>query len=211
MARRQPPPGHQGHHWGCIGGKKQLRTRETAHAPRYSATQDRPKKRNSGFYHFRPTRILRGVGCKVSAWDRAVLVATEGLLGNKWVGEGVETGAKTRSWATAAEWSRPPPDAAPWATAGAGGSRPRTSALAAGSRRPRTTAGYSCRTPRRRTSAARAGSPEFLNPESTTGPSSAPILTTLRTGSQRVSPGPGSSPARANGAPRVGQGPPDVP
>ena len=59
--------------------------------------------------------------------------------------------------------------------------------------------------------AARAGSPEFLNPESTTGPSSAPILTTLRTGSQRVSPGPGSSPARANGAPRVGQGPPDVP
>ena len=157
------------------------------------------------------TRILRGVGCKVSAWDRAVLVATEGLLGNKWVGEGVETGAKTRSWATAAEWSRPPPDAAPWATAGAGGSRPRTSALAAGSRRPRTTAGYSCRTPRRRTSAARAGSPEFLNPESTTGPSSAPILTTLRTGSQRVSPGPGSSPARANGAPQVGQGPPDVP
>ena len=59
--------------------------------------------------------------------------------------------------------------------------------------------------------AARAGSPEFLNPESTTGPSSAPILTTLRTGSQRVSPGPGSSPARANGAPQVGQGPPDVP
>ena len=39
----------------------------------------------------------------------------------------------------------------------------------------------------------------------------APILTSLRTGSQRVSPGPGSSPARANGAPRVGQGPPDVP
>ena len=39
----------------------------------------------------------------------------------------------------------------------------------------------------------------------------APILTTLRTGSQRVSPGPGSSPARANGAPQVGQGPPDVP
>ena len=59
--------------------------------------------------------------------------------------------------------------------------------------------------------AARAGSPEFLNPESTTGPSSAPILTSLRTGSQRVSPGPGSSPARANGAPQVGQGPPDVP
>ena len=53
--------------------------------------------------------------------------------------------------------------------------------------------------------------PEFLNPESTTGQSSAPILTTLRTGSQRVSPGPGSSPARANGAPQVGQGPPDVP
>ena len=54
LARRQPLPGRQGHHWGCTGGKKQLRTRETAHAPRYSATQDRPKKRNSGFYHFRP-------------------------------------------------------------------------------------------------------------------------------------------------------------
>ena len=60
------------------------------------------------------------MGCKVSAWDRAVLVATEGLLGNKWVGEGVETGAKTRSWATAVEWSRPPLDTAPWATAGVG-------------------------------------------------------------------------------------------
>ena len=53
--------------------------------------------------------------------------------------------------------------------------------------------------------------PEFSIPRAQRGPSSAPILTTLRTGSQRVSPGPGSSPARANGAPRVGQGPPDVP
>ena len=43
-------------------------------------------------------------------------------------------------------------------------------------------------------------------PERTTGPSSAPILTTLRTGSQRVSPEPGSTPARANGARRRAAG-----
>ena len=30
-------------------------------------------------------------------------------------------------------------------------------------------------------------------------------------GAREREPGPGSSPARANGAPRVGQGPPDVP
>ena len=39
---------------------------------------------------------------------RAVLVATEGLLGNKWVGEGVETGAKTRSGAAAGAESAAP-------------------------------------------------------------------------------------------------------
>ena len=32
-----------------------------------------------------------------------------------------------------------------------------------------------------------------------------------RRGAREREPGPGSSPARANGAPRVGQGPPDVP
>ena len=35
--------------------------------------------------------------------------------------------------------------------------------------------------------------------------------TTWRQGAREREPGPGSSPARANGAPRVGQGPPDVP
>ena len=35
--------------------------------------------------------------------------------------------------------------------------------------------------------------------------------TTRRRGAREREPGPGSSPARANGAPRVGQGPPDVP
>ena len=54
LARRQPLPGRQGHHWGCIGRKKQLRTRETAHAPRYSATQDGFQSGNSRFGHFRP-------------------------------------------------------------------------------------------------------------------------------------------------------------
>ena len=54
LARRQPLPGRQGHHWGCIGGKKQLRTRETAHAPRYSATQDTFQGGSNRFGHFRP-------------------------------------------------------------------------------------------------------------------------------------------------------------
>ena len=54
LARRQPLPGRQGHHWGCTGGKKQLRTRETAHAPRYSATQDGFQGGSNRFGHFRP-------------------------------------------------------------------------------------------------------------------------------------------------------------
>ena len=54
LARRQPLPGRQGHHWGCTGGKKQLRTRETAHAPLYSATQDRLKSGSSRFCYLRP-------------------------------------------------------------------------------------------------------------------------------------------------------------
>ena len=66
-----------------------------------------------------------------------MLVATEGLLGNKWIGEGVETGAKTRPWATAVEWSRPPPDAAPAMGHGWRG-REQTPDERVGSRQPQT-------------------------------------------------------------------------
>ena len=140
-----------------------------------------------------------------------VPVATQGLLGNIW-GEGVGTGAKTRSGAAAAERSAEP-DTAPRATAGGWRGREQTPDERVGSRQPQTSDHCRLQLQDAQTQnvAARAGSPSGVSEPREHNGSSASDLTTLRTGSHRVSPGPGSSPARANGAPRVGQGPPDVP